>query len=239
MVKVCDAIMGSGKSQSAIAYMNEHRDKPFVYITPYLDEAARIRNGCPELMFVEPSDKLAEFNFSKLEHTKALLRDGRNITTTHAAFRSYTGDMVESINQHNYTLIIDEAVDVFQEAKYNDGDIQLLLDGGYIQHNGDAFSCLGREYTGDRLKDLFSMLRCNNLMQVDLGARGTQYYYWAVPCNILNAFGEVFVLTYLFESQEFKYFLDINGIRYEYIGIHHENGQYRFSDKPGASVRAE
>lgn len=232
MVKVCDAIMGSGKSQSAIAYMNEHRDQPFVYITPYLDEAARIRNGCQELMFVEPSDKLAEFNFSKLEHTKALLREGRNITTTHAAFRSYTGDMVESIRQHNYTLIIDEAVDVFQEAKYNDGDIQLLLDGGYIQHNGDAFICLDREYTGDRLKDLFSMLRCNNLMQVDLGARGTQYYYWAVPCDIMQAFGEVFVLTYLFESQEFKYFLDINGIRYEYIGIHYEDGKYRFTDKP-------
>lgn len=232
MVKVCDAIMGSGKSQSAISYMNEHREQPFVYITPYLDEAARIRAGCPELMFVEPGDKLSEFEFSKLEHTKFLLREGHNITTTHAAFRSYTGDMIEAIKKHNYTLIIDEAVDVFQEARYNNGDIQLLLDGGYIQLAGDVFACSGKEYTGDRLKDLFSMLRCNNLMQVDLGARGTQYYYWAVPCDILKAFGDVFVLTYLFESQEFKYFLDINQIEYTYIGIRYENGHYRFVDEP-------
>jgi hypothetical protein len=48
-VKVCDAIMGSGKSQSAIAYMNEHPEQRFVYVTPYLTEAQRITDACPAL----------------------------------------------------------------------------------------------------------------------------------------------------------------------------------------------
>lgn len=38
MIKVCDAIMGSGKSSAAINYMNEHPDKKFIYITPYLNK---------------------------------------------------------------------------------------------------------------------------------------------------------------------------------------------------------
>ena len=63
MVKVCDCIMGTGKTSASIAYMNEHKDQKYVFITPYLDEAARIKNGCPSLRFVEPSDKLKQYNF--------------------------------------------------------------------------------------------------------------------------------------------------------------------------------
>ena len=224
--------MGSGKSQSAIAYMNEHYDKCFVYITPYLEEATRIRDGCPGLKFVEPSDKLETFEFSKLKHTRYLLESGRNITTTHAAFRSYTPDMLDAIKKHGYTLIIDEAVDVFQEAKYSDGDVKLLIDGGYVLFKDNKFYNGEKEYEGERLKDVFAMLKCNNFERVDNGAKGVQYYYWSIPKDILNAFDDVFVLTYLFESQEFKYFLDINEIDYKYIGIVHEDDEYRFCDEP-------
>lgn len=232
MVKVCDALMGSGKSQSAITYMNEHQDKKFVYITPYLDEADRIRDGCPGLEFVKPSDKIPQFGFSKLEHTRCLLKDGENISTTHSAFRSYTPDMIEAISSNHYTLIVDEAVDVFQEAKYSDGDIQLLLDGGYVRCEDDVFIYTGREYTGERLGDLFEMLRCNNLMRVEKSAHGSQYYFWSIPRDILCAFDDVFVLTYLFDSSEFKYFFDLYGISYQNIGIQRDGGGYRFADKP-------
>ena len=60
MVRVCDAIMGTGKSSAAITYLNEHPDDRFIYITPYLDEAARIKKECPNAHFVEPSEKLRQ-----------------------------------------------------------------------------------------------------------------------------------------------------------------------------------
>ena len=41
MVRVCDAIMGNGKTESSITYMNEHADRKYIYITPYPEEAAR------------------------------------------------------------------------------------------------------------------------------------------------------------------------------------------------------
>ena len=72
MIRVCDAIMGSGKSSAAITYMNENANERFIYITPYLDEAARIKENCPQLRFVEPSRGIAEFGFTKTGHTLSL-----------------------------------------------------------------------------------------------------------------------------------------------------------------------
>ena len=65
MVRVCDAIMGSGKTSATIGYINAHPEKKFLYITPYLPEAERIKNNCPQADFVEPSDRIPEFLFSK------------------------------------------------------------------------------------------------------------------------------------------------------------------------------
>lgn len=231
VVKVCDAIMGSGKSQSAISYINENSNKRFVYITPYLDEADRICRGCPDANFVQPSNKLADNGFSKLEHTRCLLADGKNIATTHSAFKAYTKDMIESIKKYEYVLIVDESVEVFNEAEYNDGDIKLLIDGGYVRDDNGVLVCTGKEYRGTRLSDLFCMFKCNNLVQVDRKAHGKQYFYWTIPYDIITSFSEVIVLTYLFESQEMKYFLDMNKIEYEYIGIKRSGDVYRFTDK--------
>ena len=232
MIKICDVIMGGGKSQSAITYMNEHPERRFVYITPFVSETERIARDCPNLNFVLPSNKLPQFNFSKVEHTRWLLKIGANIATTHVAFRSYTDDMLEYIREHNYVLIADEAVDVFTEMSCSTGDLKVLMDAGCIKQVGDHYEKTDKEYTGVKLRDLYEAIRCNNLIQVPVGDDGMEYYYWALPPEALIAFGEVYVLTYLFASSEFKYFLDIYGIPYTYIGVSYDNGVYRFSDKP-------
>ena len=233
MIKVCDCIMGSGKSQSAIAYMNEHKDKKFVYVTPYLDEATRIVEACPDLDFKEPSDAISEFDFSKVSHTRYLLSLGHNIASTHAALRSYTKDMLDNIRKFGYTLIIDEAMDVFHEAEYKAADIRLLQRAGFFNETDDGYEWTGLEYEGGKLTDLYLMLRCSNLMKVSVKGEKTRFYYWAVPIDVLRAFSDTIVLTYLFHCQEFKYFLDIYGEEYKYIGILKEGDSYRFTEDRG------
>lgn len=41
IVKVCDTIMGAGKTESAITLMNQDKESRYVFITPYLDEVER------------------------------------------------------------------------------------------------------------------------------------------------------------------------------------------------------
>lgn len=234
MVRVCDAIMGTGKSQSAIAYMNEHCDEKFIYITPYLDEANRIRKGCPNLRFVEPSNKLKQYDFRKSTHTAALIKEGRNITTTHQAFKGYTSSTLESIKEQGYTLIIDENVDVLEVFDFHPNDLQLAVEAGYITENNGMYSIAREDYKGKALAELFTLMKSRELIRIeDKGAK--TLFYWALPPELLTSFKDVFILTYLFKGQSLHHFMEIYNIPYEYIGIERTEGGtgFRFCEYPG------
>lgn len=233
MVHVCDAIMGTGKSSAAITYLNEHADEKFVYITPYLDEAARIKKGCPSLRFIEPSDKLKQYDFKKSKHTAALIKQGRNITTTHQAFKRYTPETLENIKQQGYTLIIDENVDVLENYNFHQDDIQLAVDAGYIADNDGIYSIVKQDYKGKVLRELLSMLKSRELIRMDDKGNST-LFYWTLPRELFTSFKNVFILTYLFEGQSLHHFMEIYDIEYEYIGIERTgDGEYRFGEYPG------
>ena len=167
MIKVCDAIMGSGKTSAAIAYMNEQSDKKFIFITPYLSEAERIRDSCPDLDFVEPKSTLEEFNFSKVNHTASLIAEGRNITTTHQAFKYYTAEMLGNIAAYGYTLIIDECVDVLETYEITPGDLNMLVDGGYVTRLGEVYTKGKVPYKGTAFRRFFRTLESRELVAVD------------------------------------------------------------------------
>ena len=86
MIHVVDMAMGSGKTSSAISYMNEHPDKRYLYITPFIDETERVVKACDSLRFVAPSDKIPEYQHRKRNHLRALVNQHRNVSLTHALF---------------------------------------------------------------------------------------------------------------------------------------------------------
>lgn len=233
MVKVCDAIMGNGKTQSAITYINEHPDKKFIYITPYLDEAARIKKSCPSANFIEPSNKLEDYGFRKSTHTMALIKQGRNIATTHQAFRMYTQETLDDIKEQGYTLIIDENVDILEEFGFHPYDLQLLVKAGLVKEEHGAYSATDTRYEGVLYNHFFEMLNTRDLIRIS-NENKENLYYWTIPPTLLTSFSDVFILTYLFEGQSIHHFLEIYDIPYEFIGIQlDDDGTYRFGEYPG------
>jgi len=232
VVRVCDAIMGTGKSSAAITYLNEHPNDRFIYITPYLDEAARIKRECPDAHFIEPSEKLREYQYKKSAHTAALIKEGRNISTTHQAFKGYSAEMLEDIRRQGYTLIIDENVEVLERFDIDEADLQLAIDAGYIKETDGVYSVEKEDYNGRALHDLFYMLKSRELVKVV--DKNNTLFYWALPPELILSFKDVFVLTYLFGGQSIHHFLEIYNIPYEFIGIARTDGnQYRFCEAPG------
>lgn len=221
--------MGTGKTEAAITYMNEHKEKKFIYITPYLAESNRIKEGCPELHFVEPSNKLSEYHFRKTEHTAALISEGCNITTTHAAFRNYNRDTLAMIRELGYTLIIDESLDILIESQMKTNDIGGLVATGFLESDGTTYRATDKLYDSGKFEDEMKMFRSRDILCVD-GQKGQKLYYWALPQELLTSFDEVFVLTYLFTGQALCYFMKIYKIPYTYIGVSLKDGVYRFSD---------
>lgn len=229
MVFVCDSVMGSGKSSAAITYMNEHSDKKYVYISPYLDEAARIKAGCPDLRFVEPTNKLKQYDHRKHLHTASLIDEGRNIATTHRAFIGYTPDMLQRIREQKYTLIIDENVDVLESVSFHPDDLKLALSSGLIKERDGTYSIEDESYNGTMLADLYRPMESRQLVRMDGKDGDGSLFFWMLPPDLLDAFENVFVLTYLFQSQSLHHLMEIYHVPYRYIGVRrYDDGTYRF-----------
>lgn len=230
MIRICDAIMGSGKSSAAITYMNEHADERFVYITPYTDEAARIKACCPALHFVEPSDRIPEYGFTKTGHTRELLKEGRNVATTHQAFLYYTQEMLALIREKGYSLIIDENLGVLEKFDGSPGDLEALVRGGYVEENNGVYKLVDDGYSGTAFKAMFRIMKSRDLIRVE--ENGVErLFYWTLPPSLIGSFREVYILTYLFEGQDIHHFLEMHSMPYQYIGtVQGEDGAYRFSD---------
>lgn len=231
MVKVCNAIMGSGKTQAAISYINAHPERKFLYITPYMEEATRIRLACPQANFVEP-DQLPQYNLSKSTHTNALVASGRSVASTHQAMMYYTSDTIRMLKEQNYTLIIDEEVNVLQASEgVSSADIKLAMDGGYIEAGPSGeYRYTGKEYGGGKLGHLFRMLKSRPLINIK-GARGS--WYWLFTKELLSEVDDVIVLTYLFEGSAMQSFMKMFDVPYTYIGIHKAGDNiYTFADRP-------
>lgn len=232
MVKVCDSVMGTGKSSAAITYMNEHPNDRFIYITPYLEEAARIKQHCPRTHFIEPNNKIPEYGNTKLGHTAALIKEGRNISTTHQAFKSYNAEMLGDIRRQGYTLIIDESVDVLERFDIDAADLQLALDAGYIKEENGVFSIVKDDYNGKALGELYYMMKSRELVKIQ--DKNNTLFYWIFPPELISSFKDVFVLTYLFDGQSIHHFLEIYHIPYEFVGVSRgEDGTFRFCEYPG------
>ena len=233
MIQVCDAIMGSGKSSAAITYMNEHKSEKFIYITPYLDEVERVKTSCKGMRFIEPSEKIAEYHFKKCEHTAALINKGRNIATTHQAFKRYTSDMLDDIRKHGYTLIIDENIDFLERYDIHPDDLQLAIESGLIKSENGSY-CINRDdYHGTAFRELFRFLKTRNLVDIS-DSDSSDIFYWILPADLLLSFKDVFVLTYMFEGQSLHHYLHMSNVPYKYIGVKkYEDGNYRFTDFAG------
>ena len=87
-VNIVDAIMGAGKTQSIMNYINQSNDK-FLVITPFLDEITRYRTYCKSKNFKSPK---FENKKTKLDNIKYLVEKGENIVSTHALFQKFDNE---------------------------------------------------------------------------------------------------------------------------------------------------
>ena len=135
-VTVIDAPCGAGKTSWAIQEINAHPEQSYIYCTPFLDEITRVREACGKNRIVEPEN----FNTSKIEDFNNLLMEGRDVAVSHTTFLNATQETLDLIQQGNYILIVDEALDIIQDFNklnfvesnvrqtVNEGDIDMLLD---------------------------------------------------------------------------------------------------------------
>lgn len=243
MIKVCDAVMGSGKTIAAINYMKSHRNGRFIYISPYLSELKRIKNECKGMRFYEPTGKFIKTKVTKVCHLEYLLSKGQNVVCTHQAFKSLTSDVVNYITKYDYTLIMDESIDLLVPLKYKSCDFEMLFELGVIKSKDRRF-CIDPEYDGRfdesiiasfikmcRFRDVTCIRReCHKQSNESVDSLW-EYYFWEIPLDVIKAFKNIYILTYLFGSSILKQMLELEKMNYEYVYVTHSEEQgYGFGD---------
>lgn len=205
MVKVIDSIMGNGKTSWAIGFMNQNPQRRFVFITPFLKEAERIQEKCTTLRFKQPDDR-----FSKQADFKKLLQHGENIAMTHALFTQleWTQSMYDQLRAYGYTLILDEVIEVVIPVSLSEADHKMLVDTEKIQVDDDGVvRWQDSEYTGE-FSFLKRMTKSKTLFRMEEKA-----YMWKMSIDMLKAFDEAYLLTFLFEGSHMKHYLDLHDIQ--------------------------
>lgn len=90
-------------------------ERPFPYITPFLDEVDRIVKACPEREFVQPKVNQKDgIKFNKSASLQQLAIEGRNIASTHKLFSLMNEDTLEAFGANDYVLIMDEVMQVIE-----------------------------------------------------------------------------------------------------------------------------
>lgn len=207
MFTVIDSPCGYGKTSYAIKLMQENPDKSYVYITPFLDEVKRVEKAVKwarQPKYTKGTNKYKDF--------KEMLSRGDCIVSTHALFQKCSSEIRTYLEGYNYTLILDEVMDVVEELytiKKNDIEYLLRLNLINIDEKTKKITWLENDSESqfDTIKDYF--------------INGDTYYIndtviiWSFPVSIFKSFKDVIVLTYMFDCQLQKYYYDFHELKYE------------------------
>lgn len=216
---VVDSIMGSGKTSSAINYINSLPDSShFMFVAPYLSEVDRIVASCWGKNVAQPFYKEGR----KLNGLYSLLEEGKNVITTHQLFSKLGEEGIEAIKAFGYICFIDETLDCVNSYDGEDG-LNAYDTAGVLKAYADVDGETGLvKWREPNYKGRFAPekeLADNN----ELAYYNDNVFIKIFPLRVLTCFKELYVLTYLFEgsfmSCYFKYF----GLEYTNLYITGDN----------------
>lgn len=218
-ITIVDARMGRGKSSAAIQYMNLYKDtKRFLYVTPYLNEVDRI---CEQCDFEQPDAD----TYSKSASLKKMLREGRSIAATHALFYLLDDEALEIVSEKRYVLIVDESIDIINKVPVTASDMEIILDQMTSEDKNGRLTWTANDYSG-KLEEYREIADEGSLFRLDTALIGV------MSPRLLQSFSEVFMLTYLFDGQYMKAYLDFYEMPYRVVGIQKKEDVFSFSDQP-------
>lgn len=211
-ITVIDSLMGSGKTTWAIEFMNANSDKSFIYCTPRLAEINRIKSACKNRKFYEPLNR----GKGKRDNFNDLLLDGKDIAVTHCTFSNSNDRTTQLLQENNYTLILDETLDIlvdFNNAcgdNINKRDINLLIKEKFIAVNEyGKVSWIKPSYNGSKYSNVERVATSGNLFLLD-----ESMMVWQFPPELFSLFDSVYILTYAFEASFLCPYFDYHGIDY-------------------------
>lgn len=220
VVEVVDCIMGAGKSTECFKWINKNPEDKYIYVSPMLTEVGvdgRIHKEVLGTEFISPN---LDEHTTKKDHLKDLLESGDNIACTHNLYLAMTKEHFKLIEKFNYTVILDEEVDVIKTyGVYSSSDIQFLIDkkeivvddkDGAITWIGEHESVKDYDHKYYKLKNLCD----KRAVYLNRGLSAKKNILVShIPLELLTSAKRVIVITYMFKGSVLDCFLRLKGIK--------------------------
>lgn len=221
--EVIDSLMGSGKTQYIIQKINNSSDSErFIYITPYLDEVKRVgENVINRTMYEPDSETRAK---TKLADLKNLIRGGLDIVSTHQLFRYADNEVIQLLEEYEYHLIIDEALDVIETIdSMKRGDVELLYNIAKmidVDEKGRVRWLNDEVGENTQYESIYMLTKAQTLYMV-----GTKAFVKMFNDRLLRSFKTVTVCTYLFKYSQMRMYYDTLEIKYSIKAVEYDESQ--------------
>ena len=216
-VTIVDSCCGTGKTSWAIQKMIREEESKFIYITPFLDEIQRVIKSCANRYFYQPDIKFGKG--SKREDFKNLLREQKNIASTHALFKQIDRETIDLIKDNDYILILDEVMDVVEPLSITKDDKEDLERRTIVDDKG-KLHWIKDEYDGGLNKYY------NAITNGEVYKHRNTFFMWTFPSFVFDKFKETYIMTYMFNGQFQRYYYDMNNIKYTYKSVNMIDGEY-------------
>ena len=216
--------MGKGKNSAALQYINDNKDKRYLYVAPYLSECQRVQIACPDLQFKEPSDTGALP--TKSADLLRLLSEGQNVALSHELFKLLNDTAIDRIKEFDYTLFLDEEIEVVELSDITQDDLKILKEQRLIEIDPTSkrVKWLDSQYHGD-----FERTK-REIQQKALYEVEQNIILWQLPPGIFEAFHQVYIMTFLFRGSMLFLYFQKYGMSFQYLHVEKDSQEkYYFS----------
>lgn len=215
--------MGTGKSTYAINQIvncnnNEFTEQKFLCVLPTLNECERYRDS------INAEISSPECWGTKQNHLQHLITSGKNIATTHALIANANETTLELLSQSDYTLIIDECLDVVHKYKrITNSDIETLFSGEYVTLDNNNFLVWNNqkyeEYDG-RFNDVRRLCNMKSLMAYKTRSGSlSKILIWNFPVEFFTFFNNSYIMTYYWNGSIQKCYFDLHNVEYQHLTL--------------------
>lgn len=216
VIEILNGMMGSGKTNKIIEWMNNNPKNKYIYISPLLsevDERSRLYSENCKIEFRCPSIDTENGVMSKSDDLLNLLKLGKNISATHSLYLSMTSEHIDEIEKQGYVVIIDEEVGVIDSFDlYSADDLTYLIDNGdvHISEDDGMITWVGKDLGNNNKYKRFVNL-CNT-KTLYTTKRFDKMMVTQLPIRLFTCAERVIIMTYLFDGNILDCFLKLKGL---------------------------
>lgn len=176
------------------------------------------------MQFKEPSDTGALP--TKSADLLRLLSEGQNVVLSHELFKLLNDTAIECIKEFDYTLFLDEEIEVVEMSGITQDDLKILKEQNLMETDPTSkkVKWFDSQYHGD-----FERTK-REIQQKALYEVEPNIILWQLPPGIFEAFHQVYIMTFLFRGSMLYLYFQKNGISFQYLHVEKDSqGKYYFS----------